>query len=324
MKYIKAIDIDDIRDKYKYIIGWGVGPLFQMNYNPYMFKLDAIIDGTGENKGKKVYGITVEDEKLLEKIEGKILIVIYAIYEVEIIQQIEKYEKNVDIIIYPLLEMGKRLYLPRINGKSAEDYILVTLLRQLHLNTLQYLEIGVCHPIFRNNTYLLNEMYSNYDGYKGVLVEANPLCWDLIEEYRSNDILLKYGVSVNTDVEKATFYMFPHFLGHSTFVEKTAREIIREGYTCEKLEIPTKNINAIIAENFITTPDILSLDVEGMDYDVIKSWDEEKYPIKIVLTEVCECGEKRIENLMIKKGYKCFATTMENAIWVQKEVDIFL
>lgn len=67
MKYIKAIDIDDIRDKYKYIIGWGVGPLFQMNYNPYMFKLDAIIDGTGENKGYKCFSTTMENAIWVQK-----------------------------------------------------------------------------------------------------------------------------------------------------------------------------------------------------------------------------------------------------------------
>ena len=57
---------------------------------------------------------------------------------------------------------------------------------------------------------------------------------------------------------------------------------------------------------------------------MLESWDENRFPIKIVLTEVSESGGEMIESLMVKKGYKCFATTMENAIWIRNEIKIFL
>lgn len=169
MKYTTVTNFEIIRQKYDCVIGWGTGPLFQMNYNPQLLNLDAVIDGTGKMVGQKICGVKVKDEGYLAQIEGKTLIILFAIYENEIINQINKYQKDIDTIVYALLETGNCVYNPRINGKSAEDYILVTMLRQLHLTTVQYLEIGVCHPVLRNNTYLLSEMFSTFKNYRGVL-----------------------------------------------------------------------------------------------------------------------------------------------------------
>ncbi|MGN1167882.1 MAG: FkbM family methyltransferase [Lachnospiraceae bacterium] len=323
MKYTTVTNFEKIRQKYSCVIGWGTGPLFQMNYNPQLLNLDAIIDGTGKMVGQKICGIKVKDESYLSHIEGKTLIILFAIYENEIIDQIKKYQKDIDLIVYALLETGNCVYNPRINGKCGEDYILVTMLRQLHLTTVQYLEIGVCHPVLRNNTYLLSEMFSTFKNYRGVLVEANPTCWELIEEYRPNDLLIKCGVNVE-DGKILPFYMFPHLLGHSTFDKEIARDKMEEGYECQEIEILTRNINSLLENYFDNVPDLLALDVEGLDYDVLSSWDDKKYPIKIVLTEVTECGEKNIDDLMIRKGYRCYATTMENAIWIREDIEVFV
>lgn len=325
MKYTEVTKWSELESEYDNVVGWGTGPLFQMNYNPHVFKLQNVIDGIGKNIGHEIKGVCIRGEDYLQELEGRILIIIYSIYEKEILEQIRKYDKQIDTIVYSLLETSnERIYVPRINGKSAEDYILVMLLRQLHLDSIQYLEIGVCHPILRNNTYLLYEMYSDVAEYKGVLVDANPMCWSLIEEYRKKDILVKCGVSPEKNNRDLIFYMFPHLLGHSTFIEKNAQKKINEGYECKKIEVPVVNINKVLADNFQKVPDLLELDIEGLDYEVLESWDENRFPIKIVLTEVTECGGEMIESLMVKKGYKCFATTMENAIWIRNEIKIFL
>lgn len=325
MKYTRVTSWDKIKKEYDYVIGWGSGPLFQMNYNPHVFKLAVVIDGMKKNIGQEINGVSIKGEEYLEELEGKILVIIYSIYEQEIVEQIKKYNKQIDTIVYTLLEINDtNIYVPRINGKSGEDYILVTLLRQMHLNSIQYLEIGVYHPILRNNTYLLYQMFANVEGYKGVLVDANPVCWNLIEQYREKDELIKCGVSSDESNTKLMFYMFPHLLGHSTFVKRTAERKVKEGYEFNKIEVPVMNINKILSDNFEYVPDLLELDIEGLDYEVLESWDENRFPIKIVLTEVTECGGKKIESLMVKKGYKCFATTMENAIWIRNEIKIFL
>lgn len=250
MKYLEHVDIKTIMDSYAHIIGWGTGPIFSMNYRTDYFPIDFLIDGTGKRAGTKLKGIPVKDEVALDEIEGKTLIVIYAIYEKEILEQISHHRhENIDTIIFPLLDvsLGDGRMMQQMNAKTCEDFLTLMAVRQIGLETVRYLEIGVCHPVMRNNTWLLREQFKNTKGYRGVLVEANPLCWDLIHEYRASDTLLECGVTTNVHSGRAAFYAFPELLGHSTFVKEIADKESAKGAKCIKYEIPTKNINRIIA-----------------------------------------------------------------------------
>lgn len=326
MKYITRTSFDKIKNKYDNIIGWGCGPLLLMNYSPALFKVDFLIDGTGKKCNTYYKGIKIKSSDSIGELQGKSLIIIYAIYEKEIIEQIDKYKNyNIDVIVYSLLDirLDSGNLLTVINAKSCEDMLVLMLSRQLELETVQFLEIGVCHPIMRNNTYLLYEQFSHMEGYKGVLVEANPLCWDLITEYRSKDILIKKGVGNCRG--KRVFYTFPNLLGHSTFVKKQAQEKISKGYICVENEIETEKIDNIIEQNFDKTPDILAIDAEGMDYEILLDWNHVKHPIRIIISEIME-GERKgdIEQLMEEKGYRAYAKTLENTIWVRKTEQLYI
>lgn len=319
MKYMEKVQMDAIIGKYGTIIAWGTGPLFYMNYRKYYYDLDFIIDGTGKKSGSSYNDIPIKDEESLKNLKGKCLIIIYAIYEKEIIEQINKYNNgNIDTIIYSLLEIklesGK---VALINAKSSEDMLILMLTRQLNMDTVQFLEIGVCHPIMRNNTYLLYEQFSGIENYRGVLVEPNPLCWDLINEYRSRDKLIKKGIGLKR--ERMPFYMFPNLLGHSTFDEKLAEENIKNGQEYKKYDVEMDSINNIIKENFERTPDILAIDAEGLDYDILFDWDYQRYPFKIVIAETITEGENSIEVLMKRREFRMYAKTIENTIWVRND-----
>jgi FkbM family methyltransferase len=325
LKYITRTSLDDIRNKYTNIIGWGTGPLFFTNYRKDYFEIDFLIDGTGRMSGGHFKGIPIKKVESLKEVRGKSLIVIYTIYEKEIIEQLRDYEeKDIDLIIYSLLDInfGNKNRVTIINAKSCEDMLLLMLTRQLKLDTVQFLEIGVCHPIMRNNTYLLYQQFSHTKGYRGVLVEANPLCWELIGEYREKDILIQKGVGKAKD--KIPFYAFPNLLGHSTFVKNLAEDNMLRGYKCETIEIETDTLGNIIKDNFCETPDILALDAEGLDYDILLNWDHKKYPFKIIISEMMENKTISIERLMNMKGYRIYARTMENIIWIQKEERIYI
>lgn len=327
MKYIDRVDIRKINDKYDYVVGWGTGPLFKMNYRKEYFPIDFLIDGTKkhlERNEQTCCGIEVKDSNALSRLSGKVLVVIYAIYEKQILEQIEKYDCDVDTVIYSLInvELEKGIRVPELNAKSCEDTLLLMLIRQLELETVQFLEIGVCHPIIRNNTFLMYENFSYLDGYRGVLIEANPLCWDLIKEYRKKDILLPIGVGKEKD--NLIFYSFPNLLGHSTFVKEITDKKKKAGYQCQEIEVNVENINTIIEQNFEHVPDFLALDAEGMDFDILMSWNWEKYPFKGIISEMMEEDEKNINEIMYERGYRIYAKTIENIIWVRKDLSIFV
>lgn len=309
MKYITKTAFEDIKDKYDCVIGWGTGTLLKRNYRKNQFKLDFIIDGRAESANDEFLGISIySPEKLLE-VKGKILIVIYTIYEQEILEKIEVLGIDADVIIYNLLEFKiEKKTLPMWNGKNADDIILLELAFRLGIEEISYLDVGVCHPVMRNNTYIFNEL-----GYKGVLVEPNPEFHSLIQTYRSNDTLLKIGVSSQKD--ELTYYSFPEVPGLNTFVEEAAKTRKNYGWKCLTQKILLEDINTIIEENFALCPNILDIDVEGLDYKILQSLDTDKYPIDIIMCE-CFADDHKLLELMSVKGYKIYAHTIENYIFV--------
>lgn len=120
------------------------------------------------------------------------------------------------------------------------------------------------------------------------------------------------------------FYVFPNLLGHSTFVEELAEKNIKNGQEHKTIEVETDSINNIIKDNFDRTPDILAIDAEGLDYDILMDWDWRKYPFKIVMAETTAEGENSIEALMKERGFKMYAKTIENVIWVREDQELHI
>ncbi len=176
-----------------------------------------------------------------------------------------------------------------------------------------YLDIGVCHPVIRNNTYMLYE-----HGYKkGVLVEPNPDMCRLIREYRPDNTLLNMGACAD-DSQFLRYYISPNpsCVGHNTFDKAEAK---RWGFT-KHLDIPVNNINCIIETYCNDTVDILDVDTEGMDLSLIKALDTERYKIKIICAETLICGDDLIGEVLEKKGYVHFASTRNNGIYLAKDL----
>ncbi|MBK7708124.1 MAG: FkbM family methyltransferase [Acidobacteria bacterium] len=122
--------------------------------------------------------------------------------------------------------------------------------------------------MINNNTY-----YFYRNGGSGVCVEPDPSLARLIRKVRPLDTCLNIGISVKDD-DCADFYsMSSHTL--STFSEIDAINLEKGGkYRIEKiLTLPVRNINSIIKENFDRPIDLVSIDVEGWNYEIIKSFD---------------------------------------------------
>lgn len=316
MKYTCHTNIDDIRPKYDHIIAWGGGALLSLNYWPEIVQAEFIVDGSGKNAGKIFRGTEVRAPKELETVEGKCLVVIYTIYEKQVLEQIQQCEWDVDTVIFPLLRIGMEHCTSY--AKNGEDVMLGILLRYLDIRELSYLEIGVCHPVMRNNTFLLREHIERLGGTcVGVLVEANPLWWNLIEEYRPKDQLLKCGVGDMEETKK--LYIFPDLLGHTTFLKSQADEKKCSGIEYREEPVKVRRINDILKMSFDRVPDLLALDAEGMDFTILNTWDHELYPIGIVVAELDADEGGKILSLMDEKGYALYARTMENGIWIRKD-----
>ncbi|PCJ01419.1 MAG: FkbM family methyltransferase [Flavobacteriales bacterium] len=210
---------------------------------------------------------------------------------------------------------------PRMNesfSQAGEDCCYGFLFSELNINKPSYLELGVCRPIKGSNTYRFYKQ-----GGKGVLVEADSTQIKLIKEKRPNDLILNIGVSTKSATE-ADFYVFD-VEGYNTFSKEEAlnREKNSDSKIVRTDKVVLKPINAIIKENFETYPDFLSIDIEGLDFEVLKTLDLERYPIPVICAETCAFSEthikpkdKSIEKFMLTQGYFLYADTYINSIFV--------
>lgn len=225
----------------------------------------------------------------------------------------------------------KRLYAKTIaawqiikgHGKASfsqvgEDRILDFLFHSLGISQPTYLDVGTNHPVIGSNTY-----YFYQRGSKGVCVEPDPALCEQIKKIRPRDTCVNTGIGV-TEADETDFYIFP-VNGWNTFSKEEAEYRNSNGQPYSKIiKMPLKNINAVIKEHFITNPDFISIDVEGMDFDIIKSLNFELYGPEILLLETIRFGnsarqekQQNIIDYVLSKGYSVYADTFVNTIFLR-------
>lgn len=207
-------------------------------------------------------------------------------------------------------------------SQCGEDLIVEHIFRSLGIKTVSYLDIGAYHPFFLSNT---AKFYLN--GGKGVLIEPDPYLLKQIKRKRKRDVCLNIGISPDEAKTEASFYVLTTKT-LNTFSYKEAQEYTKTG--SQKIEktmsIPVLSINSVIEKNFTSTPNFLSIDVEGWDLEIIKSLDFEKYRPEVICIETITYSEDaqsskipEIIDFVKSKGYLNYADTNINTIFVEKD-----
>lgn len=316
MRYTEKTDIHELRQKYDYLIGWGVGRKeYCLRYNPSLYQLDYLIDGLDREVGSVICGMKVSPKSILKKFmkdsnpKRKICFILFPNPEYEILAQIMEYLEEFDFIVSRLIELDSKL----LQNYSAgnEDIILFEAAKKFKIIHPFYVDIGVCHPVIRNNTYLF---YEN-GFYDGLLIEPNHDMCELASVYRPKNKIVPVGACAGKDgVLKYYIHPDPSYKGYNTFNVEKART---EGFENSFVEVSTININDLLKENCTQSPDILDIDTEGMDYELINELDTEMFRIKIICLE----GERRtFDKLLGEKGYIHYASTVENNIYIAQEL----
>jgi len=211
-------------------------------------------------------------------------------------------------------------YVPASYSQAGEDAVLRFLFADRHVRRISYLDIGTNAPDFGNNTYLFYR-----DGSRGVCVEADRTLIPAIEKARPEDKILNVGVSADGR-DAAVLYLFD-VNGMNTFDKDEADKRVASGKykVTDTVKVKLVEINSLIRENFASCPDLLSLDIEGLDLSVLKTLDFDRYPIPVVCVETCRYSENHlrpkepsIATFMTSKGYEIYADTYINTIFVRQ------
>ncbi len=205
-------------------------------------------------------------------------------------------------------------------SQSGEDLIIRQIFTALGLDRITYLDLGANHPTRFSNTYLF---YSN--GSSGVCVEPDPTAQPLFRKWRGRDMLLTCGVGLEEG--EADFYiMTTNTL--STFSKEEAERY--QGYGSQKItrvvKLPLKPVNAILEQYFEKCPNLISLDIEGMDFQILQSLDLDKWRPEVfcieTLTYTEDKTERKLEEIMEymqSRDYLVYGDTFINTVFVDKK-----
>lgn len=183
-----------------------------------------------------------------------------------------------------------------------------------------YVDVGAHHPFRFSNTFLF---YTR--GWRGINIDANPESIILLNKFRKRDININLGVGEKQGT--LNYYMFNE-PALNTFNENLAKE--RDGLGKYKLikTIPVKImplrdiLNQYMPPNTII--DFMTIDCEGMDFDVLQSNDWDKFRPNVLLVEVipaknfAQLMSHPINEYMESKGYEIFAKTFNTCIYLER------
>jgi FkbM family methyltransferase len=205
-------------------------------------------------------------------------------------------------------------------SQVGEDLVINYLFQLLRIKQPAYLDIGANFPVVGNNTYFF---YNK--GCKGVCIEPDPELYEKIRKARPADTVLNAGIGLNGN-SSADLYIFPHpYTGWNTFSKPEAEKKEREtGIRPREIRsTPLKTINEVIAAHFDSCPNLISIDVEGLDLDILRTLDFSKYKPEVICAETLSFSihhhqEEKIGEIgrfLETKGYFVFADTYVNTIF---------
>lgn len=183
-----------------------------------------------------------------------------------------------------------------------------------------YVDVGAHHPYRFSNTYLLYRR-----GWHGLNIDALPGTKLLFDRCRPRDQTIEVGVSTHRG--SLTYWSFeePAF---NTFDEALGRERVRRGVSrlIDRQAVATLPLSEILAKNITTdrSIDLLTVDVEGLDLQVLQSNDWHRYRPGVVLCEVLasdldETAGDEVYAFMLSVGYRLRSKLYTTAVFQTNE-----
>ena len=213
------------------------------------------------------------------------------------------------------LYQGRRSF-----AQQGEDLILYNLLcHDLQIQAPSYLDIGAGDPALSNNTYALY-----LTGSRGVLVEPNPVLVRKLKAVRPGDVVVACGVGLEA-ATAADYFVIRGRWPLNTFSRETVAEYRRQSAAdpVERvLRMPLIPINRLLDDHFNGAPDLLSIDIEGLDLAVLRTMDFRAHRPAAICAETKKPGMSHdstpVARLLRAKGYVACAGSLYNTIFVDR------
>lgn len=217
----------------------------------------------------------------------------------------------------PTLPQGQVSY-----AQCGEDLIASFLFDWIRKPCQSYLDIGASDPVHMNNTYFFYQR-----GVRGVCVEPDPTLAEQLRQARPDDHVINAGVSGKEMASSPFYVMMPPTL--NTFCKEDAQKLRDSGkHDIERvIDVPLHSPAGLLEKASLPKagPDLFSLDVEGLNYEIVSSIDFASFRPAVIIVETLsyevDGTERRLTEIidhLEKADYLAYADTFINTVFVDQ------
>jgi len=173
-----------------------------------------------------------------------------------------------------------------------------------------FVDVGALHPKRFSNTYRFYET-----GWRGINIDAMPGSMEIFNQMRPEDINLE--IPVSDKAENLDYYVFNE-PALNTFSKELADERSQKDkyHVDQVINIKTNTLENILDQHLPKNQEIdfMTIDAEGLDFQILTSNNWSKYSPKVVLIEnelgLDEVMGSKVDQFLNEKGYKIYAKTV--------------
>lgn len=211
---------------------------------------------------------------------------------------------------------GARVYARRAYSQEGEDLVLQRIFEK-QLEGI-YVDVGAHHPFRFSNTQLLHER-----GWRGINIDAMPGSMAMFRRFRPHDINLELGIGV--EHRTLEFHVFQE-AALNTFDSTLAGDRIAMGWKRERtVPVPCLPLKEVLVQHLPalgkSTIDLLTIDVEGFDFDVLRSNDWDRFRPRALVVEILDQDlatmvRSPVAEFLSGLGYSAFAKLNHSVVFL--------
>lgn len=182
----------------------------------------------------------------------------------------------------------------------------------------KFVDLGCFHPTRDNNTF---RFYKK--NWRGINIDLNPITIELFNFFRSEDININCAISDKKTTKKLYFVddLSPLNTLDSNHLKFLKSNFLFKNKDFKEKKIKTENINNILKKYKFNQVDFLNIDLEGLEYEVIKSINFKKFKINLICVEILNHNKisksksKKIHQILKKNKFKYLKKIGVNSIF---------